>query len=56
MTSRERGRMPGSVEVPVTVYVLPSVGNRRGSLNGVCVCVCVHVCVYKSHSQTAERV
>ena len=27
MTSRERGRMPGSVEVPVTVYVLPSVGN-----------------------------
>ena len=48
MTSRERGRMPGSVEVPVTVYVLPSVGNRRGSLNGVC--------VYKSHSQTAERV
>ena len=48
MTSRERGRMPGSVEVPVTVYVLPSVGNgsvqqlkwciKCRKLYGVCNC------------------
>ena len=37
MTSRERGRMPGSVEVPVTVYVLPSVGN--GSVQQLKWCV-----------------
>lgn len=33
-TSRERGRMPGSGEVPVTVYVLPREG-RAQSGDGV---------------------
>lgn len=29
MTSKERGRIPGSVGVPVTVYVLPEIKERE---------------------------
>ena len=29
MTSKERGRIPGSVGVPVTVYVLPEIRERE---------------------------